>query len=326
MARPAPGADRSVAVLELLAAHPDERFTLSEVARRCELNKATAHALLNALSERGVLLRHPDEKRYSLGPRLILIGEAARRGYTAVDFVPPVVAGLAATTEHWARAWQIQGDQLVCVAQAGGRPGTGRGPARVPLAPPLGAVVMAWRDDPTREAWLARAPVGDAVPPAIAALAAAREWGFSVTLASDEWWTLTGGSRPAGPSGRESGPESLDGRALLAAIGRQQLLLTELVDGDTYPVGEVSAPVFDVTGDPVLMLSASCPPGALTTASDVRALGRRVAAAADGLTAATSGRRGAPSRGDQAGEQAADTAADTAAVRRAGPPAGNAAV
>ena len=81
MARPAPGADRSVAVLELLADHPDERFTLSEVARRCGLNKATAHALLSALTAHGILLRHPEEKRYSLGPRLIAIGDAAHRGY-----------------------------------------------------------------------------------------------------------------------------------------------------------------------------------------------------------------------------------------------------
>src|SRR5690606_6335189 len=87
VARPAPGAERTVAVLELMAAHPDERCTLSEVARRCGLNRATAHALLSALTARGVLVRHPDEKRYSLGPRLVAIGEAARRGYTAADFV-----------------------------------------------------------------------------------------------------------------------------------------------------------------------------------------------------------------------------------------------
>ena len=98
MARPAPGADRSVAVLELLADHPDERFTLSEVARRCGLNKATAHALLSALTAHGILLRHPEEKRYSLGPRLIAIGDAAHRGYSAIDFAPYVLGRLAADT------------------------------------------------------------------------------------------------------------------------------------------------------------------------------------------------------------------------------------
>jgi DNA-binding IclR family transcriptional regulator len=75
-----------VTVLEFLAARPDERFTLSELARGCDLNKATAHALLTELTARGVLLRHPDEKRYSLGPRLVPVGDAAARGYRAEDF------------------------------------------------------------------------------------------------------------------------------------------------------------------------------------------------------------------------------------------------
>jgi DNA-binding IclR family transcriptional regulator len=283
-----------VAVLELLAAHPDERFTLSEVARRCMLNKATAHALLNALSERGVLLRHPTEKRYSLGPRLILVGEAARRGYTATDFAPPIVTGLAATTGLWARAWQVRGDQLVCVAQAGAPAGSAHAAVGMPLAPPLGAAVIASSDEPTREAWLARAAVGDAVSPALDALAAVREWGYAATLASDEWWALAGVWRAAAGDGQEGdGTDGADGRALLSAIGRQHLLVTRLDDGASYRLAEVSAPVFDVSGQAVLMLSVTCVPGVVVPTSDVRALGRRVVAAADGLTAATCGQRSA---------------------------------
>ncbi len=132
VARPAPGAERSVAVLELLAAHPDDRFTLSEVARRCDLNKATAHALLSTLSERGVLLRHPEEKRYSLGPVLVSIGEAARRGYSAVDFVRPTLHALARDTGLWARAWVVEGDHISVVADAGRPPGLSAGQAGAP--------------------------------------------------------------------------------------------------------------------------------------------------------------------------------------------------
>jgi DNA-binding IclR family transcriptional regulator len=305
-----------VAVLELLAAHPDERFTLSEVARRCMLNKATAHALLNALSERGVLLRHPTEKRYSLGPRLILVGEAARRGYTATDFAPPIVAGLAATTGLWARAWQVRGDQLVCVAQAGAPAGSVHAAAvGVPLAPPLGAAVIASSDEPTREAWLARAAVGDAVSPALDALAAVRDWGYAATLASDEWWAFAGVWRAAAGDGHDGdGQDGADGRSLLAAIGRQHLLVTRLDDGESYRLAEVSAPVFDVSGLAVLMVSVTCVPGMVVPASDVRALGRRVMAAADGLTAATCGQRSAG--GGRSGRvvQAVDPAAGNEAV------------
>ena len=307
MARPAPGADRSVAVLELLASHPDERFTLSEVARRCELNKATAHALLSALSERGVLLRHPDEKRYSLGPRLIAIGDAARRGYTAVDFLPAVLDGLAAGTGLWARAWQMAGDNIACVAQAGVP--SGRGPAatvRLPLVPPVGALFMAWSDEPTVEAWLARAPAVDAVQPAFDALPAIRARGFAVTLASREWcalsepWAGGDGSGGAGHTDRSGGAERNDRpgsalgpqvqRTLLLAVARQALLVPELDDLRAYRPADIAAPVFGSTGLVELAVSVSGLGDTEMTGADLRALGGRVAAAADDLTAAVCGR------------------------------------
>src|SRR4029453_16925825 len=146
-----------VAVLELLANHPEERFTLSEVARRCDLNKATAHALLSALADHGVLLRHPAGSRYSRGPRLVAIGDAARRGYTALDFLPPLLERLATRTGYAARAWQRQDDHVAVVAQSPGRRVEGSG-VRLPLTPPVGALFMAWSDSATIEAWLARAP------------------------------------------------------------------------------------------------------------------------------------------------------------------------
>jgi DNA-binding IclR family transcriptional regulator len=299
MARPAPGADRSVAVLELLASHPDERFTLSEVARRCELNKATAHALLSALSERGVLLRHPDEKRYSLGPRLIAIGDAARRGYTAVDFLPAVLDRLAAGTGLWARAWQTAGDNIVCVAQAGVP--SGRSPAatvRLPLVPPVGALFMAWSDEPTVEAWLARAPAVDAVQPAFDALPAIRARGFAVTLASREWcalselWAGGDGSGGAGHTDRSGiaalGPQAQ--RTLLLAVARQALLVPELDDLRAYRPADIAAPVFGSTGLVELAVSVSGLGDTEMTGADLRALAGRVAAAADDLTAAVCGR------------------------------------
>ena len=290
MARPAPGADRSVAVLELLAHHPDERFTLSEVARRCRLNKATAHALLTVLAERGILLRHPDDKRYSLGPRLIAIGEAARRGYAAADFAPGVLAELAAATRLWARAWQATGDHLVCVAQAADlAPPEPQPPARLPLVPPVGAAAMAWADPATAEAWLARAGSTEAVRATLAALPSIRERGFAVTLGSSEWRALSNGRlqnpRPDDPAVR---------RALMLTIARQALLVVDPDDAPASPVAEVAAPVFGAAGDVALVLSVTSGPGDEVPAAGVSALGIRVRDAADGLTAAVCGRRPDP--------------------------------
>lgn len=47
MARRAPAVERSIAVLNFLAARPEDRYTLSEIARSTNLNKATLHAIIN---------------------------------------------------------------------------------------------------------------------------------------------------------------------------------------------------------------------------------------------------------------------------------------
>ena len=288
-----------MAVLELLATHPDERFTLSEVARRCSLNKATAHALLNTLSERGVLLRHPGEKRYSLGPRLVAIGDAARRGYTAVDFAPAVLDELAAVTGLAASAWRVEGDTMVCVARSGrGERDRSRGArpqAGLPLVPPVGLVFMAWSDGPSVEAWLARAGAVDTVGPAVEALPAVRRQGYAVMEASPEWSALTAGTGAPG-RGLEPGPAVQ--RELLRTVAHQPLVVGALDDRRAYRPADVSAPVFGSAARIELALSVSFVDDARGEAidgSELRAVGAHVVAAANTLTQAVRGHRpGAP--------------------------------
>ena len=289
MARPAPGADRSVAVLELLAGHPNERFTLSEVARRCDLNKATAHALLSTLSEHGVLLRHPQEKRYSLGPRLVAIGEAARRGYSAVDFAPAVLEDLSAGTGKWTRAFVRTGDRVEVVAQARAPSDVDRSRDVVlPLVAPIGVLWMAWSDAPTVEAWLARAVIGAAVRPALDVLPVVRRNGFAVTLASPEWRAL---SEPSHSRATREDPEPGEVRALLAALGRRPVLVSGIDDRSSYQVGEVAAPVFGMSGAVELTVAVSGLDRRELRGDELRALAERVKAAGDDLTIAIRGRR-----------------------------------
>jgi DNA-binding IclR family transcriptional regulator len=296
MARPAPGADRSVAILELLAAHPGDRFTLSEVARRCSLNKATAHALLAALSQRGILLRHPDEKRYSLGPRLVEIGAAAQRGYTAIDFAPTALDRLSVATGRWSRAFARREDSVTVVAQTHAPADVDPlDPVTLPLTPPLGALWMAWSDRPSVEAWLARAAAADAVGPAQAALRAIRRAGYAVTRASPELRLLSRPVLPGGPARtagnrRPSPPPPHKNPSMLAAIGRQHLLLTDTDDAGTYRIADVAAPVFDASGTVALVVAVSGLDDGDLRGTEIRELGAHVAATADALTAAVQGR------------------------------------
>lgn len=287
-----------MAILELMAAHPVERFTLSEVARRCSLNKATAHALLAALSQRGILLRHPDEKRYSLGPRLVAIGEAAQRGYTATDFAPAVLHRLSMATGRWARALVRRGDAVTVIAQT-------RIPADVdpldpvalPLIPPLGAVWMAWSDRHSIEAWLARATTAEAVGQSIAALPVIRRDGYAVTRASAELRhlsrpSLPTPSAPTGTTGATQGrPTPDEVRALLAAIGRQRPLLVDVNGGDSHRIADVAAPVFDASGEVALIVVLSGLDDVDLRGAEICALGAQVVATADALTGAVRGRR-----------------------------------
>jgi len=94
MARRAPAVERAVAVLNLLAAHPQQRYTLSEIARDLKLNKATLHAILGALTDEGYLVRDPAAKSYALGPALVALGNSAVSTYPAAECAVPEMRAL----------------------------------------------------------------------------------------------------------------------------------------------------------------------------------------------------------------------------------------
>lgn len=297
MARPSPGAERVVAVLEFMAARPDERFTLSELARGCDLNKATAHALLTELAARGVLLRHPDEKRYSLGPRLVPVGTAAQRGYQAQDFTPGVLRRLASSTglATAAVASEPHGDHATIVSRAD-PDGAVPVPVRWPLVPPNGAVFYAWADEPSVEAWLARSPAITSVQQALTALQAARRLGVVIGAAIPEWYRLTAllSERPAVQV--VAGGEAANGnqsalRDALWHLARSSPLITDVDPDATYRAAYIAAPVFDQEGAVILAVVAGSEPARPRTGRELATLVDRVVAAADELTETSHGRK-----------------------------------
>lgn len=294
MARPSPGAERVVAVLEFMAARPDERFTLSELARGCDLNKATAHALLTELAARGVLLRHPDEKRYSLGPRLVPVGSAAQRGYQAQDFTPGVLRRLASSTglSAAALASDAHGDYATVVSRSDPDSPVPV-PARWPLVPPNGAVFYAWADEPSVEAWLARSPAIASVQQALDALQAARRLGVVIGAAIPEWYRLTAllAERPHQVTPDTSNGNQSAVRDALWHLARSSPLITDVESDATYRVAYVAAPVFGHDGRVILAVVAGGEPVRARRGDDVLTLAARVAQAADELTATSHGRK-----------------------------------
>ena len=71
-------------MLNFLAAHAAEEFTLSDLAIRLEIDLASAHALLAVLADAGYVTRHQRLRTYSLGPSVVALGHAALERHPAI--------------------------------------------------------------------------------------------------------------------------------------------------------------------------------------------------------------------------------------------------
>lgn len=75
--RPTEGAEairRAVAMLRLAASHGERGLSLKEAAAAGSLHRATAHRILRALADEGVLEQDPRTKAFRLGPEIFALG------------------------------------------------------------------------------------------------------------------------------------------------------------------------------------------------------------------------------------------------------------
>ncbi len=282
MARRTPAIQRAVSVLNHLATEPEERFTLSELARALELNKATAHSLLATLVDAGYLVRDEDDKTYGLGPALIALGNAAMEGFPAATVAEEPMRELSRELDLECVASADIGDEIVILATAGTHRPLGiniRPGLRLPLAPPLGTVFVAWEGRERIDRWLSLLGPGasdEDLERYRRALRVVRERRFSVGLGGDEQQRLVeslqadGGTRPPDAPGEE-------------------YALTELADAREYRINHIGAPVFGPDASVVLALFLIGFRGEIP-ASEVPRFAERLLATADGVTSALNGR------------------------------------
>jgi DNA-binding IclR family transcriptional regulator len=169
--------DRSVALLDLLAAGPRTLRSLSEASG---LPRPTAYRLLVALEAHRLVSRDATGA-FRLGPRLTELAVAAGPALDLAALAGPVLAGLHEATGESAQLYVRSGDHRLCVAARDA--GTGlRDSVPVGAVLPLdagsgGKVLLAWSPDAT-----VRANTGvDA-----AELAAIRKRGWAATVAERE--------------------------------------------------------------------------------------------------------------------------------------------
>ncbi len=261
MTRSTPAAERTVEVLNLLAAHPGRPFGLSEIARRLGMSKGSAHALLTTLESAAYLVRHPADKTYVLGPAVVSLGRsAAAAELTALDYARPAMERLSDDLGLQCLASAAIGEEIVILGKTGAAVPLGVSVEvgqRLPLVPPLGTVFVAWSTPAEIDAWLRRLGA-DAAEADLeqfrAAVATVRRRGYSVALEADARARL---GRAVAALGRDATTAALRRQVLdlIAELGHEEYILGELSGAARYQVNHLAAPVRDADGHVVLALT-----------------------------------------------------------------------
>jgi len=251
MSRPALAASRAIGILNFLAAHPEEGFTLSEMASRLGINVASTHALLGVLTDAGYVTRTARLRTFTLGPSVVALGSAALECHGAVDLARDAARELAGETGLEVAVTAPAGSSIVFLARAG-EPSARGVPVHVgqhvPLVPPLGSVFVAWGD---ADAWLAGA---DDPAPLLAVLESVRRRGYSIALEADARKSLGHAlddlaGLPADDRRRATVEQ------LVADLGRREYQVRDVDPSRSYDVSMIAAPVFGAGGEVVLALT-----------------------------------------------------------------------
>lgn len=254
MSRPALSATRAISILNFLAAHPAEEFTLSDLAACLDVNVASLHALLGVLADAGYVTRHARLRTYTLGPSVVALGSAALERHNAIDLARDAARDLSDELDLEVAVTALAGADIVFLSRAG-EP-RARGIAvhvgqRVPLIPPLGSVFIAWASDERVSGWIERS---SNVRKARGVLAGVRSRGYSVALDDDARRGLGDAldrlaDKPADTTLRGNVDE------LVIQLGHSEYQVAKLDRGRKYDVAMLAAPVFDAVGETVLALT-----------------------------------------------------------------------
>jgi DNA-binding IclR family transcriptional regulator len=156
-----PPVARTVAILNFLAGHPEQAFTLTELAKSLRLSSATCHALLGALSETGYVYRTVG-KTYVLGPALSRVARASLAPALVMQVARPEMRLLADEFDVVCSAYHLKDGEVVVFERASALSHIDwHSPQSYTVAAdaPIGGMFMAW-DATLWERWLA-----DADPP-----------------------------------------------------------------------------------------------------------------------------------------------------------------
>ena len=285
---------RVVEVLDFLASHPTERFTLSEIASQLGLSNGTAHRMLLSLTRARYLNRHPKHKTYTLGVALVAIGQAALEQHRGVEVARREMLRL--TEELKAQCWltTIVDDEMLFVAKAGA-PHTDDelyqiGERRLFL-PPLGLLHIAWTHSDQRSSYLDTAEklLSEAQFTHIKrSLAWVREHGYAIAAHGDSLRVLGRVARISLDRKNTAGYLARLHK-LVGALSLKEIALLDVDAAKGAEVAYITAPIFSPQGTVAFEIALSGLPDKLTT-EEIEHYIRRLRVAASVVTSETFGR------------------------------------
>jgi DNA-binding IclR family transcriptional regulator len=286
---------RVIDVLNFLAAHPTEAFTLAEMAKHLQLSNGSAHRVLTTMTRSQFLSRNEKHKTYSLGAALVAIGQAAVEKHRGIEVARRELTRLSVELNVQCSAnVVVDGDLLVLVRE--GMPQSHLGLTRVgerrPFAPPWGICHVAWDGEDAIQHYLAKASTHLSKAGRThlrGAFPLIRRRGYAMAARGprtrDDHPTSV---LPAGQVRDETYWSAVFKR--LGQLSLKELQLVNVSEVGSDGIGYVSAPVFSPTGTVSLQLVISGLPK-LLSATKIERFAERLCATAALITSETHGRR-----------------------------------
>ena len=285
---------RVIEVVNFLAAHPTEAFTLSELAEHLGLSNGSAHRVLSTLTAARYLSRHPKHKTYSLGVALVAIGQAALEKHRGIDVARREMARLTDELKAQCIATAIIDDELLFLAKEGvpqTHDGLNRVGERRPFVPPLGLGHIAWADNAAVAAYLAKAQktLSDRRREHLKkALSVIRRRGYAVAANGNALRALRqAATLPIGHQGDDRYRARV--HKLIGELSEKEIQLFNIADAGAEGVSYISAPVFSPNATVTLELTLSGMPDNLGI-EELERYAERLRATAAVVTSETHGR------------------------------------
>jgi DNA-binding IclR family transcriptional regulator len=282
-------------VLNFLAAHPTETFSLAEIARHLDLSNGSAHRILTTLAGAHFLSRNEKQRTYSLGTAMVAIGQAAVEKHRGVEVARREIARLAVELNMQCSANAVVEDEILVLVKEG-TPQSGRGLTRVgerrPLVPPLGLCHVAWGGEAAIGAYVDKVAgrLGEAVRERLLeAFPLIRRRGYAIAANGPN----ASHSREAMVLPADRVRDGAYWSSVFEMVGRltpNEVQLFDLSDAGADGVSYIAAPAFSPAGAVSLQLVISGVPSHLA-AGEIERYTERLCATAAAITSETHGRR-----------------------------------